>query len=78
MRVEALVNLEEISVWFSAKPEMTDYGVPRSPTWVEYEDIRVESVEILGVEVKPSSLPVELQEALLELSSEVDAWEGEE
>ena len=41
-------NGEEVEVAFSATGVVTDYGVDRSPTWIEWEDIKIEELTILG------------------------------
>jgi len=72
MRHTATLNLEDISVTYSAIPVKSDYGVPGSPVWTEMQDIEIEEVEILGFPVPINSLPVKLQSELFDMSSEVD------
>lgn len=72
MTARAKYQGEEITVWFTATHYTSDYGVPGSPTFDEFEDIEIASIEILGVMVKPSDLPAGLVNALHELSSEVE------
>ena len=76
MTVSATYHGEEIEVSFTAETERTDYGVPGSPVWDEIDPttIRVASIEILGCDVKLSTLPKELQEAIVGLADGVD-WE---
>ena len=71
------VNLEEISVKFSAVMVQSDYGVPGSPTFWEPEGIEIDYVEILGVEVDIKVLPKKLQYALYDLCEEIEEWGGE-
>lgn len=68
----------EVEISFVAKTEAADYGVPGSPTWHEVVDDTVDimSLEILGVEVRPTQLPEELLAALLELADGVVDWHG--
>ena len=47
-RGTAAHNGEEVEVAFSATGVVTDYGVDRSPTWIEWEDIKIEELTILG------------------------------
>jgi len=68
---------EEVEVAFSATGQLTDYGVPGSPRWVEWEDIEIEELTILGHKVDPKILPDELVEAIRELADEVE-FEAEE
>lgn len=63
---------EEMTVFFTASAYQSDYGVPGSPTFTEFEDVEIEYIEILGVEVKEKDLPADLINALTELSSEVE------
>ena len=65
---------EEITVVFSTEGEMTDYGVPRSPVFWVPTDIEIESVEILGVRIKLSTLPKELLDTIYDLTDELDDW----
>ncbi len=76
MTVEATYHGEEILVHFTAETERTDYGVPGSPVWDEIDpaSIRVASIEILGCDVKLSTLPKELQDAILGLADGLE-WE---
>ena len=76
MTVAATYRGEEIEVSFTAETERTDYGVHGSPVWDEIDpaSIRVASIEILGCDVKLSTLPKELQDAILGLA---DGLEGE-
>lgn len=76
MTVEATYHGEEILVHFTAETERTDYGVPGSPVWDEIDpsSIRVSSIEILGLDVKLSTLPKELQDAILGLADGLE-WE---
>lgn len=62
----------DCSASIEAKGEITDYGVPGSPRWIEYEPQYWGSstIEIAGVDVKIVDLPVELGKALWELATE--------
>jgi len=68
----AIYSGEDVDVLFSASAVHTDYGVPRSPVWTEFEDVEIEEVTILGVKVDPKVLPPDLVDAILALSDEVD------
>ena len=68
---------EAIEVAFSATGVLSDYGVDRSPTWIEWEDIEIEELTILGFKVDPKILPDELVEAIRELADELE-FEAEE
>lgn len=76
MAVSATYRGEEIEVSFTTKTERTDYGVPGSPVWdeIDQSSIRVSSIEILGLDVKLSTLPKELQDAILGLADGLE-WE---
>ena len=63
---------EEVEARFSASAVQTDYGVPRSPVWTEFEDIEIEEVTILGVKVDPKALPPDLVEAIRALANELE------
>jgi hypothetical protein len=65
----------EITVHFTATAYENDYGVRGSPVWLEYEDFRIDSLEILGVDVNPDTLPGPLVAAILELVDEVEFCE---
>ena len=65
-----------------ARGELTDYGVPGSPAWTDYEvsDWGDSTVDIAGVTVKLSELPETLQNALWDAAIEAvddDKWEIE-
>ena len=76
MTVSTTYRGEEIEVSFTAETERTDYGVPGSPVWDEIDPttIQVSSIEILGLDVKLSTLPKELQDAILDLADGLE-WE---
>ena len=57
-------NSEEVEVAFSATGVVTNYGVDRSPTWIEWDNVTIDDLTILGVAVDVSKLPVDLQEAI--------------
>lgn len=66
-----------------ATGQMTDYGVPSSPRWMEYEpkDWGDYTVDIAGVTVKLVDLPEELRNALWDSAMDgIDdnAWEQDE
>ena len=42
-------NGEEVEVVFSATGHLTDYGVDRSPTWIEWDNVRINDLTILGL-----------------------------
>lgn len=70
---------EEVEVTFSCEMEVNDYGVPRSPVWVEPDPstTRIETLTILGVSVDPKALPSDLVGAIHALADEVE-FEPEE
>lgn len=70
-RVYATLELDDLSATLSATPTLDSYGVPGSPDWITLEDMRVESVEILGVDVNPKALPFNL---LTEICEQADDW----
>ena len=70
-------NGEEVGVAFIATGVVTDYGVDRSPTWIEWDnvtidDLTIDDLTILGVAVDVSKLPVDLQEAIYALSDDLE------
>ncbi len=70
-RVYATLELDDITATLSATATLDSYGVPGSPDWVTLEDMRVESVEILGQDVNPKALPFNL---LVEIYEQADDW----
>lgn len=78
MTGRAYYSGDELYVTFTAVGELSDYGVPRSPTWTEWTDIEIESVEILGVMVSPDTLPISIQEAIMLLSEELEFTDGDD
>lgn len=74
MTVYAHFDGEHIDVRFSAETEKADYGVPGSPVWheVDPDTVKIQSLEILGIDVDPSDLPFVLQNAIIELSNDLD------
>ena len=47
-------NGEEVEVAFSATGAVTDYGVDRSPTWIEWDNVTIDDLTIMGVAVDVS------------------------
>lgn len=78
-RVYATLELDDLSATLSATATLDSYDVPGSPQWVTLDDMRVESVEILGQDVKPSALPRDLLAEICEQAEdwiEENAWEA--
>ena len=67
----------EVEVEFSAKGVLSDYGVPRSPTWIEWEDVEIEGLTVLDHKVDLKILPDALIEAIRELADDL-TFETEE
>ena len=65
-------NGEEVEVAFSATGVVTDYGVYRSPTWIEWDNVAIDDLTILGVAVDVLKLPVDLQEAIYALADDLE------
>jgi len=65
-------NGEEVEVAFSATGVVTDYGVDRSPTWIEWDNVAINDLTILGVAVDVSKLPVELQQVIYALADDLE------
>ena len=65
-------NGEEVELAFSATGVVTDYGVDRSPTWIEWDNVSITDLTILGVAVDVSKLPVDLQEAIYALADDLE------
>ena len=57
---------------FSATGHLTDYGVDRSPTWIEWDNVEIGDLTILGVAVDVSNLPVALQGAIYALADDLE------
>lgn len=76
MSASATYRGEEIEVSFTAETERTDFGVPGSPIYydIDMTSLEVLSIEILGCDVKLSTLPKELQDAILGLADGLE-WE---
>lgn len=72
---QALYNGEEFSVWFEARAEESDYGVPGSPVWTEYTDIAIEAFEFLGLSWPIEQIPDNVYEKLLEYADDCEEWE---
>ena len=64
----------EMTATFSAELERWDYGVRGSPSFYDVRpgSIKLESLEILGLDIKLESLPENLQAAILELADELE------
>ena len=65
-------NGEEVEVEFSATGFVADYGVDRSPTWIEWDNVSIGDLVILGVAVDVSKLPVDLQETIYALADDLE------
>jgi len=63
-------NGEEVE--FSATGFVADYGVDRSPTWIEWDNVSIGDLVILGVAVDVSKLPVDLEEAIYALADNLE------
>lgn len=76
MSASATYRGEEIEVSFTAETERTDFGVPGSPVYydIDMTSLEVLSIEILGCDVKLSTLPKDLQDAILGLADGLE-WE---
>jgi hypothetical protein len=74
MTAQATYSGEELSVTFVAQTERFDYGVEGSPVWDEInpDSIEILTLDILGVDVDPRTLPQELQRAIHALSGGVE------
>ena len=57
---------------FSATGHLTDYGVDRSPTWIEWDNVGIDDLTILGVAIDVSKLPVDLQDAIYALADDLE------
>ena len=70
MTAFATYNADDIVVEFCAETEVTDYGVAGSPTFDEVVQgsVAVNVLTILGVDVKITDLPADLQKAIMQLS----------
>ena len=69
-RVYATLALDDIDATLSATATKDSYGVQGSPEWITLEDMRVESIAILGVDVSPKALPDTLIAKVFELADE--------
>lgn len=61
-----------LDLCFTAHAERCDYGVQGSPVWNEICDVKIDSLKILGVKVPAESLPLELQDALIDLAHDLE------
>lgn len=70
----AYYTSDHIEVTFSGNMERNDYGVPNSPVWYEVDpsSIKVDSLTILGIDVKFEDLADDLANAILDLVGEVE------
>lgn len=70
MTAFAKYDADDIEVEFSAETERTHYDVPGSPVFDEIIDasVKVHSLTILGLDVKMTDLPADLQNAIMQLS----------
>jgi len=69
-RVYATLSLDDIDATLSATATQDSYDVQGSPTWVTFENMRVEAIAILGVDVNPKALPPALLANVCELADE--------
>ena len=63
---------DELHVGFTARGEVSDYGVPGSPVWTEWVDVEIDRLEILGLSVSWRDLPTDLVNAIMELSDDLE------
>ena len=66
MTVTAKYASDDIEIDYVEETETDSYGVHGSPTWEAVIDktIEVQTLSILGVDVKLASLPTDLQHAI--------------
>lgn len=81
--VEYLLGEEahDVTAVFSASAIRTDYGVPGSPTWIEFEDITLESLDIDGTEYSEEKAEATFGKGLIEaIDGAIDdaRWERDE
>lgn len=75
------VNIDiELTATLKADASKCDYGVPNSPSWYEYDNVRIgdKVVKIMGHEVALAVLPKGLRDDILNvLLGEIDddGWE---
>ena len=78
-KVYATLSIDDIDATLSATATQDSYDVQGSPTWLTFEDMRVESIAILGVDVDPKALPPALLANVCDLADEwleESAWEA--
>jgi hypothetical protein len=63
---------EDITVVFGATGVKSDYGVDGSPTWIEWENFQIESLEVFGREIEVSTLSKELKDIVLNLTADLE------
>lgn len=68
---QATYESDDLVIEFTARGFPSDYGVPGSPTFVEWDDVEIASVRICGFGVKLSDLPKSVQAALLDKGEDV-------
>lgn len=72
----ATLSLEGLTALFEADLIREDYGVHGSPTWLQPENVRLVSLEVLGQEMPLKNLPDAIEAALLEEADNLE-WETE-
>lgn len=77
MQVTATLRLDDVYATFIATAVPDDYGVPGSPRWTSYEDIKLESLEVLDTPLPLAQIPDALEAKLLEQADDLE-WEPDE
>lgn len=65
---------EDLTVDFSGRNVLSDYGVPGSPIFCDIEDVEITGLAILGIAVDPRTLSRQLHDRLIQLADDVE-WE---
>lgn len=63
---------DDLTVHFTATGEWDDVGVPGAPRFIEWDNYAITSLEICGVGVDQTRLPLDLQDALVGLAEYCD------
>ena len=70
------IDGRDVTATIEATPELSDYGVDRSPTWIEFVDRRITELEIDGVIVPEAEWPDDIVQTMLDQDVEF-TYEGD-
>lgn len=78
MATATFTDENNTTIVFTGKGQMTDYGVPGSPSWWEIDDVSIESIELEdGTLFTGKEITAEMHDKYIGFADGID-WDQEE